>query len=235
MVHVARVCWRRFKSALRLFKPLLHRAHLPAIEGLRPLLTALGRLRDLDVASYQTLPSLFDDHKDFPAVYQQEWARLIHSFVREDRQQRRAVRAVLQDPVVQRTLAAISQWLAELELRDEFFTSPKAAAGKLRPWAKRRVRQLHQRLSDAHKRAETAQSQHRTRILAKQLRYNIDMLHDVLPRKMTKDWYLQATNLQSRIGRTRDLLRASALARELNVPRDIAERLQYIISSLAET
>jgi len=57
------------------------------------------------------------------------------------------------------------------------------------------------------------------------------MLRDVLPHKTAEKWHLEAINLQTRIGQTRDMVRANALARELELPSDIAERLQSISSS----
>jgi hypothetical protein len=58
LVHQARVGWRRFRGAVRLFKPAVPAQALPSWQGLQPLLTALGELRDLDVACTQTLPAL---------------------------------------------------------------------------------------------------------------------------------------------------------------------------------
>jgi CHAD domain-containing protein len=89
---------------------------------------------------------------------------------------------------------------------------------------------MHKDLRLATASANTAKRQHRTRILAKHLRYSIEMLRDVLPRKHAEKWYLEASNLQSRLGRTRDLLRASTLAEELQVSSAIAEHLQSIVN-----
>jgi CHAD domain-containing protein len=233
VVHAARVCWRRFKSGMRLFLPVFHPHDLPPLEDLKPLLTSLSRLRDLDVARFQTLPGLSHACKTEFAVRDQDWNRLMLVFVQEDRRQRRLIRAVLLDPGIQNTLTEISQWLDDLKSRDELFASRKVARNELGAWAECRVRQLHKRLDDLSKRPETAKRQHQVRILAKQLRYNIDMLREVLPRKMTKKWYLRAADLQASIGKTRDILRAGTLAGEINVPSDIANRLQYITSNLA--
>ncbi|HSN80739.1 MAG TPA: inorganic triphosphatase, partial [Rhodoferax sp.] len=50
VVHQARIGWRRFKSALRLFRKTLAAAEIPSWSELRLLLTALGEMRNLDVA-----------------------------------------------------------------------------------------------------------------------------------------------------------------------------------------
>ena len=60
LVHQARVGWRRFKSALRLFKPVLANDAPPSWAPLQALLTCLGHLRDLDVALTETLPPWAD-------------------------------------------------------------------------------------------------------------------------------------------------------------------------------
>ena len=58
VVHQARVAWRRFRSARRLFKPVLAGADMPSFQPLDPLLGLLGEIRDLDVARLETLPAL---------------------------------------------------------------------------------------------------------------------------------------------------------------------------------
>jgi hypothetical protein len=54
------------------------------------------------------------------------------------------------------------------------------------------------------------------------------MLRDVLPHKLAREWHLEASELQTRIGQTRDLMRAASLALELKVPQSITVRLQSI-------
>jgi CHAD domain-containing protein len=58
VVHQARVGWRRFRSALRLFKPALTDKARPLSLALPSLLNLLSELRDLDVAWHDTLPPL---------------------------------------------------------------------------------------------------------------------------------------------------------------------------------
>lgn len=62
LVHQARVGWRRFKSALRLFKPIVAAQAVPSWQALQALLTGLGNLRILEVAQTDTLPSLADPY-----------------------------------------------------------------------------------------------------------------------------------------------------------------------------
>jgi len=231
VVHQARVSWRRFKSAMHLFKPLLQKDGIPANDALQPMLKALSRLRDLDVARFQTLPKLSSAYLEGALAHTQEWERVTRVFASADRQQRLALRAVLREPVIQGTLKDISQWIAKLASHSELFVARDHADGALRSWARHRVRQMHRRMRKAKANADTAPSQHRVRILAKHVRYSIEMLRDVLPHKTAEKWHLEAINLQTRIGQTRDVVRANALARELELPSDIAERLQSIASS----
>lgn len=234
VVHQARVGWRRFKSAVHLFKPLLQKDGIPANATLQPVLKTLSRLRDLDVARFQTLPELSSVYMDGTAPRAREWERLRRIFADADRKQRLAILANLQDPDVQSTLENTSQWIAGLVSCGALSVSRGVANGEFRSWAKHRIRQMHKKLKVTKINSDTAQSQHRTRILAKRLRYSIEALSDVLPRKMARDWYLEASELQTRIGRTRDILRASTLAVELKVPKDIAQHLKDIASDLAQ-
>jgi CHAD domain-containing protein len=45
VVHQARVGWRRFRSALRLFKPVFAGGELPSWQALKVMLSFLGELR----------------------------------------------------------------------------------------------------------------------------------------------------------------------------------------------
>lgn len=193
------------------------------------MLLALSRLRDLDVARFQTLPELSSAFVGESATRAQEWRRLTLKFADADRRQRHAVRAMLEDPGVQSSLEAISQWIGTLAVRTEFFMPQGSTVGHPHSWTRRRVHQIHKKLRQTKARANTPKSLHRTRILAKHLRYSIEMLREVLPRRRAEKWHLEASNLQSRIGRTRDLLRASTLAEELQLSHDIAKHLHSIV------
>ena len=70
-----------------------------------------------------------------------------------------------------------------------------------------------------------AQSQHRARILAKRLRYNIEALCPLLPAR-TQRWLQQASGVQAGIGASRDLLQAGVLAQRLAVDRGIVAFLR---------
>jgi CHAD domain-containing protein len=63
VLHQARVGWRRFKSAHRLFKPVLQTSAAPSLEPLQTLLVVIGELRDMDVACMETLPRFADAYR----------------------------------------------------------------------------------------------------------------------------------------------------------------------------
>ena len=214
---------------MRLFKPILVKKHIPATSALKPMLKSLGRLRDLDVARYQTLPTLAEAFLATNRTLEPEWTRMTQIFARADRLQRKATRTALLEPEVDRALADISQWIADMSTCDTLFCQPRIGTADLRAWAQHRIAQLRKELSRAKQSADTEQHQHRTRICAKTLRYSIEMLEPALPHKQAKDWHREATQLQSGIGRGRDLVRAVTLAQELGVPTNVVQRLRSMV------
>ena len=59
------------------------------------------------------------------------------------------------------------------------------------------------------------------RLLAKRTRYVLEPLADVLPRKRTRRWQREATELQTRIGAARDLMLLATLLEPLGIDRGI--------------
>lgn len=228
-VHQARVGWRRFRSALRLCRPVLAAETVPSWQALRPLLTFLGELRDLDVARTQTLAPWADAYTAGDSRRAQAWDAMTQALAQAASQQRKSVRYALQDPAVGLTLLAMTEWLEEglsaatgpAAVR----AGPKAA---LRQWARRRIDQLHARLKEARTNDGTPESQHRVRILAKRIRYGIEALRPLVTKQQSQRWYKQATNLQASIGATRDVVRASALIAGLDADRGLIEFLRGV-------
>ena len=142
--------------------------------------------------------------------------------------QRKAVRYALQEPELGASLLAITRWLEGLS--DS--SGPGDAAHELnlslRQWAKRRILRLHEQLKRGLKKTDNPDNLHRVRILAKRLRYGIEALKTLLAKRVTQRWYLQATNLQTVIGASRDLVQASALVARLDVDRGLVEFLRGV-------
>jgi inorganic triphosphatase YgiF len=226
VVHQARVGWRRFRSALRLFKPALEA--VPAWPSLGPLLTFLGELRDLDVARTETLAPFADAYTTGNARREEKWQAMLQALTQAASLQRKSVRYALEAPTVGSTLLAITQWLETPAGQ----TGPSAAKADLkmplRRWAGQRVVRLHKNLKRALKNSTDPQSQHRARIFSKRLRYGIEALRPLLPKRQARRWHQQATALQTRIGATRDMHQAAALVARLEADPGLAEFLRGV-------
>lgn len=227
VVHQARVGWRRFKSALRLFKPALPAHTNPPWLALRPFLSDLGTLRDLDVALTETLPPFLDAYAQGDAQRVQTFETMLSTLATAADKQRKAVQIALQTPAIGLALLATTQWLEEL-------TQPPVPAGHtaaqaqmpLRPWARRRIARLCKRLKEATQGAPSAEDQHRIRIFAKRLRYGIEALQPLLGKRRAQRWHQKAMALQTSIGCARDITQASALAAKLPVDPGLVEFLR---------
>lgn len=225
LVHQARVGWRRFRGALRLLRPAVPLHGLPAWQGLQPMQALLGALRDLDVASTQTLPALQSAFVADDAARAAQWQAMEQAFQAAALLQRQALRRALQEPAVGAALLAITLWLADLA-RPQAWGEAQDMPGKtVRHWVRQRITRLHAQWKRALRDSSHAESQHRARILAKRLRYNIEALRPFLPARAQR-WLQQATQVQAGVGAARDVLQAGALARQLAVDRGLVEFLR---------
>jgi inorganic triphosphatase YgiF len=224
VVHQARVGWRRFKSGAHLFKKLVPSP--PPLDGMRTLVANLGELRNLEVALTETLPALADAYVMGEAQRAKSWQALLAALKQETELKRAAVRSALQLPTVGASLLAIAQWLEQLSEIDEV---PLVHKGSSRHWAERQILRLNKQMAQARTQAETFDQWHRVRILAKRLRYSSEAMHELLPRKLARDYTSSAAAIQSSIGAKRDVAQASALVTKLNLDRCIAEFLRGVV------
>jgi inorganic triphosphatase YgiF len=228
VVHQARVGWRRFQSAWRLFKPVLAVDTAPPWEGLQALLSFLGELRDLDVASTETLPPLADAYTAGDARRAQAWQAMAQALAHAASLQRKSVRYALKEPAVGSVLLATTQWLEGLSALDEPGAAGDDVDRSLRRWARHRILRLHEQLRGALKDSGNPDRQHRVRILAKRLRYGIEVLNPLLPKRRRQRWYEEATKLQTSIGATRDVMQAGVLVAQLEADRGLVEFLRGV-------
>jgi inorganic triphosphatase YgiF len=228
VVHQARVAWRRFRSARRLFKPVLAGAEMPSWQDLDPLLAVLGEIRDLDVARVETLPPLRDAYVAQSAARHRTWDALMDQLSEQARERRSAARRLLQDTRIGRCLLQSTRWLDNPEPDADAQPTAKDDRLSLRQWAIQRATRLHGRLKKATQHAQDAQSRHGARILAKRTRYSIEALRDVLPRHITRKWYRQAVATQKSIGSDRDLQQAIVLLTRLPAASDIVAFLRGV-------
>ncbi len=216
LVHQARVGWRRFKTGLKLFKKFFA-ASVPAkLQSLRPMLDALGALRDLEVASMETLPMLANAYTDGDRVRQAHWRALEQALADAADRQRDTLHLALSAPPVGLALLAVTQWL-EIDLAQLALQAVAEPKYTLKDWARQHTTHWHGQLKKALAQTHDADSAHHTRILAKRLRYGIEALRPLLPKRRAKHWHLQASRLQSEMGTQRDVQLALAITTRLQV------------------
>ena len=225
VVHQARVGWRRFHSAYRLFKPVLALDAVPDWQALKPLLALVGTLRDLDVTRTDTLMPLADAYTAGDTAREERWQAVQQALSHAATRQRQQVRHALEVPAVGAALLAITQWLEGLA---DLPQTSKALKPELRHWAKQRIARLHHKLKRALKDVDDPQSQHRARLLSKRLRYGIEALQPLLSKRPARRWHAKAVALQTGIGAARDLLNAAALAAQPGKDAGLAEFLRGV-------
>lgn len=229
VVHQARVGWRRFRTAWRLFRPSLAAETVPSWQALRPLLTFLGELRDLDVARTETLPPLIDLYTAGDARRIATWQAMTQSLSDAAKLQRKAVQYALRKPAIGRTLLATTQWLEELP-------NPKGGEApdskheplSLRRWARQRLDHLHTQWARSLEHSDGPERQHRVRILAKRMRYGIEALKPLLTKHKAKTWYQQAVQLQTGLGTSRDMVQAGVLAARVGADPELVAFLRGV-------
>jgi inorganic triphosphatase YgiF len=217
-VHQARVAWRRFRSALRLFRPVLAAQTLPSTQALVTTLQALGAQRDLDVARTEMLPAWADAYVAGDPQRARAWQAMDLALRQAATRQLQALREAVAQPEVGAALLAFTEWLEGLGAITIPVEAPVEKSASLRHWARRRVRRLHRQLRDALQLAIDSEGQHRARIRAKHMRYGIDALRALLPARRTQAWYRQAQAWQALLGSRRDLQQAALLVATLRAP-----------------
>lgn len=232
VLHQARVGWRRFKSACRLFKPVPGLAVRPSIQSLETLLGFMGELRDLDVARTETLPGLAEAYSAGQPGREDHWRAMEQALAQAIQVQRQATRDALGTPAVGAALLALTQWLEELVETNHAIRPKDDETLSLGRWARARVSRLHRQLKRARKHARqeanTPEGQHRVRILAKRLRYAIEALGPPLLRQGALRWLRQATALQTGMGQTRDIAQAGVILEKLQAAPELVGFLRGV-------
>ncbi|MBT9552533.1 MAG: CYTH and CHAD domain-containing protein [Hydrogenophaga sp.] len=244
VVHQARVAWRRWRSAVRLFAPWL--PGRPDASGLTPLLDDLGRLRDLDVLRADTLGRCLPAFVGGDPGRQHIADRTLERIDQARSAQRERTRAALAQPATGLALLDLACGLFRLttDAPLPLALRPSSKADAARPgkrrsgrqgtWAVRRIRKLQHRLEDAlvagqQPHAEPEQI-HRARILAKRTRYAAEMLQDLLPDKRGKTLTEEATAVQNRLGKDRDLQQAVPLLEALQADAALIAFLRGVLA-----
>jgi inorganic triphosphatase YgiF len=228
VLHQARVGWRRFKSALKLFKQLGGESGFPNTDLLKSLLSAMTKLRDLDVVASEVFPTYAEAYQNAEAVHVRNWRAMEETLEHERKHQRTALRQVLAEPAVGRTLLQITRWLETGSIRvpGEYGRHGKQKKQPVSGWVRKRITQLVEQLQAVPAHGNDPAQQHQLRILSKRLRYCVESLRVLLPPKRAERWLLMATQTQTRIGIARDRLQAVDIARQLHAADGVVQFLR---------
>lgn len=226
VLHQARVAWRRFKSALQLFKRHPSLPAPPERAPLRALSDAMTTLRDVDVALAHTLPMLAHAYTGGDALRRKQWRSMELALTAAAARQRAAVLDALQAPAVGVCLIEWWQWLSvQLPLdRSVDAVKPKDAG----VWLTRRLLRWREQLLREPVKARDPAVQHRVRLLSKRLRYCVEALRPLLPKGRSKRWLQWAIGLQEQIGAERDIACAVDIVSGLHVEAGIVHFLRGV-------
>lgn len=219
-VHQARIGWRRFKSALRLFKPVLNPQARPSKQDLQTVLLSLGALRNLDVARFDTLPALEDAYRAGDAIKAQHWQAMTQALEHAARQELFKLRVALQAPAVGTCLLQMTQWLEDLSDPAKTQTIVVKLPESLAKFAQRRTGRLVHQLQHSVQSGGLDHA-HQIRLLAKRLRYNVESLRALLPKKLSRAEHQKALQLQVQIGTQRDVNQAVELLTHLGAAPEL--------------
>jgi inorganic triphosphatase YgiF len=203
-VHQARVALRRMRSALRLLRG---RVEFPArlAADLRWSARALGAARDWDVLAGELLPAIAASlGPGFAATCE----RLLAEAQQRRGRARDRARVALASPRFACATLALLAWSA---------AAPRGGGPTLQALATKLLQRQHARLFEAaHAFAELpADRQHRARILAKRLRYALDLFAVALPERAAAAYARRLAALQDELGAVNDAAVAHAHLRKL--------------------
>jgi inorganic triphosphatase YgiF len=252
LVHQARVGWRRWRSAGWLFSPWIE--PMPDTAALKPLLAALGEMRDLDVLQIETLATWLPRLVEGDAPRRRPAQRVVAQVAQAQATQRERVRASLCSPPTGAALLRLAHALVDIAeaARENGSTDAPHEEEK----RKGRKGKKHGKAGERHKQAQgaawatarmaTVRTQlertlkasnqpdastgliHRARLKAKRARYAAEMLRDVLPPHSGVKLARKATAIQTRVGQDRDLQRAIALLQDLRADARLIAFLQGV-------
>jgi CHAD domain-containing protein len=193
LVHQSRVALRRMRSARRLLDRGLEDFPSGLDNELRWLGQTLGCARDWDVFDLSTLPSLLDAASE-PLTDQ---ARQVQIRTRRFREQANR----------DASAALASARFARLALQLQGWTlTPPPKGRSLRRHAPSALARAHTELFDAARffAALSPERRHRVRILAKRLRYALDVFAVALPAQPTRVFVERLAALQDELGALND-------------------------------
>jgi inorganic triphosphatase YgiF len=225
VLHQARVGWRRFKSAMKLFKQLDAESSFPSTVQLKPLLAQMTKLRDLDVVASEVFPTFAQAYQMDDTKHVRTWHAMEEALEHERHQLRNTLRQFLADPAVGRALLQITRWT---ETGTIYLPGGQTKSKKhsVSGWVRKRLEHLVEQVRAIPAHAKDPAKQHQLRILHKRLRYCVESLRPLLPPKRAERWLKMAIESQTQIGLQRDRQLAIAIARELHAADGIVQFLR---------
>jgi inorganic triphosphatase YgiF len=212
-IHQARVAIRRLRSALLLFEPRLDARTIAAFQGeLKRIGKVIGEARDWDVFSLEMLPKSFGDIKEG------DWGSLMREAADCERQSAEASSAAeIEAPSFTALVLGLSAWVEEdrgrkNRLGDEDLERPLLEiAPKLLDRLARKVERRGRRLGAR----ASATELHLLRKSLKKLRYSVDFVSALYPRKAVKRFVRRTKDLLKTLGDINDAETAITLSERL--------------------
>ncbi|MDO8286106.1 MAG: CHAD domain-containing protein [Rhodoferax sp.] len=233
VLHQARVGWRRFKGNLKLFRKLIDDSTFPSLAPLRPLLKRLTELRDLEVAATEVFPVYANAYQTGDAQRALQWSHLEEALRRAIEEQREGLRAILLDAAIGGALLQMVRWL-ETGTFDTGWRPHAHKQHSVTQWAQKRMARMAEQLRSLPSKSRDALVQHRRRILAKRMRYGVEVLQPLLPRKQAERWLQSAMQVQNRIGWERDLDQAIDTATRLDAAQGLVQFLRGVAYGIGQ-
>ncbi len=214
-LHQMRVGMRRLRSALSMFKSLLHLSE-DLQKELDWLAKELGDTRDWDVLAGSTLPGLA---KDVPAALQID--RIQQAAADRAHAHHAAAAAAVGSARYTRLMLSLTRWVLAMGWRDD--TATLASSGKLlaepvTEFAHKTLRRDQQRLRTCARKLRTAtpEARHRIRIAAKKTRYAAEFFDSLFAPKKVRPYVKALTGLQEELGLLNDATVADRLLHEMS-------------------
>ncbi|MEZ5584830.1 MAG: CHAD domain-containing protein [Candidatus Competibacteraceae bacterium] len=211
-VHQMRVAFRRLRSCLKTFRPLIPReTSLSLVQELRWLNEALGPARDWDVFLAETLLPILER---FPSKRSLSELRRKVETVRGKCY--RTLKQRLADPRYQRMQLRLHGWLDCREWREDL--TPELAQPAV-DFATVQLKRNHRRVVNRGRRfaALSIAERHQLRIRIKELRYTAEFFASLFPGSSALDYAKSAAKLQDCLGALNDLSVAEHLLNTLNI------------------
>lgn len=203
-VHQMRVAFRRLRSCLKIFRPLIPReASAGLVEEIRWLNGFLGPARDWDVLLEEGLPPVF---KRFPRKRGLILFRNKAEALRQTRH--RNLRQALAEPRYPALLERFADWLDRRAWRDGASEKQLARLERLAPrFATSLLERDHRRVTKQGKSFATlsAGERHALRIRVKELRYAQDFFASFYPAATLKPYLNALAELQDCLGVMNDI------------------------------